>query len=149
MWSHQLVMFSLNLIQAQWRSFRQRQKVAAEPEGADTQQSPLEVQREASIALERQGIHAERVGRGGHDPCGITRRIRDVQLDPKVDCVLSRLSEEIGCIWKDTTRSFAFDPHMLDLHVAARGKSLISSVFGHRPAASGWTGTGTRQKASI
>lgn len=77
-------------LQAPWRSFRQRQ-VAAEPAGgAEAPKQPerghasLEVQREASIAFERKGIHAERAGRGGHDPHGITRRIRDVQLDPKV-----------------------------------------------------------------
>lgn len=44
----------------------------------------LDVQREASIAFERRGIHAERAGRGGRDPGGISHRIREVQLDPKV-----------------------------------------------------------------
>lgn len=59
----------------------------------------LDVQREASIAFERRGIHAERAGRGGNDPGGIGHRIREVQLDPKV-CALGfmlSVSQHVSC----------------------------------------------------
>jgi hypothetical protein len=89
---------------APWRSFRQRQVSAALPAGDVLSeqhkhwQQPQQqqkaggagMQREASIAFERRGIHAERAGRGGRDPGGITHRIREVQLDPKA-----------GGIWVD------------------------------------------------
>lgn len=80
--------------QANWRHL-QRPQVAAEPQPSPAQRSSaraaeptaLEMRREASIALERQGIHAERAGRH-HDPRTTAGRIRDVELDPEVRCHL-------------------------------------------------------------
>lgn len=80
--------------QANWRHLR-RPQVAAEPQPSPAQHSSaqaaqptaLEMRRQASIALERQGIHAERAGRH-HDPQTTAGRIRDVELDPEVRCHL-------------------------------------------------------------